>query len=117
MEEVLEIHETLIAEFGGPAGVRDLGALESALYRPRTGYYADLVEMAAALFESLLMNHPVVGNKRVAFFSVDVFLRINGAKISVKPKSAHKQIIRIIEEGENYKAKLEAFLRKSVYTL
>ena len=57
-DEVLEIHRSLLEHFGGPPGVRDLGLLESALYRPQTGYYDDLAEMAAALFESLIMNHP-----------------------------------------------------------
>ena len=41
-DEVLAIHSTLLERFGGPAGVRDFGLLESALYRPRTGHYADL---------------------------------------------------------------------------
>jgi len=57
-DEALAIHSTLLERFGGPAGVRDYGLLESALYRPQTGHYADLAEMAAALFESLIMNHP-----------------------------------------------------------
>ncbi|MEQ8689284.1 MAG: type II toxin-antitoxin system death-on-curing family toxin [Pseudomonadales bacterium] len=118
LEEVLEIHATLIAEFGAPPGVRDLGLLESALYRPRTGYYDDLVEMAAALFESLLMNHPFVdGNKRVAFFAVDIFLRINEAKVSVDAHVAHAEIISIIEHGEAIKSKLDSFLRKNVVSL
>ena len=73
-----------------PGGIRDRGLLESALYRPKTGYYTDLIEMAAALFESLMNNHPFVdGNKRVAFFSTDVFLRLNGYKMVVEPKEAH----------------------------
>jgi death on curing protein len=68
LEEALRIHEVLIREFGGAHGVRDLGLLESALLRPQTGYYADLIEEAAALWESLAMNHPFVdGNKRVAY--------------------------------------------------
>lgn len=118
LEEVLEVHEMLIAEFGGPAGVRDLGLLESALYRPRTGYYADLIEMAAALFESLLMNHPFIdGNKRVAFFAVDIFLRINNAKILIEADIAHNKIIKIIEHGEDVKSHLEAFLRTNVVSL
>jgi len=58
-DETLEIHRALLERFGGPEGVRDLGLLESALHRPGTGYYKDLAEMAAALFESLIMNHPV----------------------------------------------------------
>ena len=70
VDEVLALHERLVERFGGRRGIRDPGLLESALYRPQTGYYSDLAEMAAALFESLLMNHPFVdGNKRVAFFA------------------------------------------------
>ena len=53
-DETMAIHQGLIDRLGGLEGVRDLGLLESALYRPRTGYYEDLAEMAAALFESLL---------------------------------------------------------------
>lgn len=69
-DEVLAIHAALIRESGGPAGLRDPGLLESTLFRPRTGYYADPAQMAAALFESLSMNYPFVdGNKRVAFFA------------------------------------------------
>ena len=90
VDEVLEIHRALISRFGGADGLRDKGLLESALYRPQTGYYSDLVEMAAALFESLMNNHPFIDdNKRVAFFSTDVFLRLNGYKLAVKPKVAY----------------------------
>ena len=82
LEEVLAIQQRLIDRFGGVHGVRDRGLLESALFRPQTGYYAHLEEMAAALFESLLVNHAFVdGNKRVAFFATDVFLRLNGWKL------------------------------------
>ena len=81
-------------------GVRDLGLLESALHRPTTGYYGDLVEMAGALFESLLMNHPFVdGNKRVAFFAVDVFLRLNGYKMLVESKAAHAFLMELFSQG------------------
>jgi death-on-curing protein len=68
--------------------------------------------MAAALFESLLMNRPFVdGNKRVAFFAVDVFLRINGFHIAVEADDAHRTIIKIIEKGIGVKESLETFLR------
>jgi death-on-curing protein len=101
LDEVLEIHGALVKRFGGTRGVRDLGLLESALYRPRTGYYRDLSEMAAALFESLLMNHPFIdGNKRVAFFSADVFLRLNGWKLEVEPETAHRFLIGLLDRGE-----------------
>jgi len=98
VDEVLAIHAVLISQFGGPEGLRDPGLLESALFRPRTGYYADLAEMAAALFESLLMNHPFLdGNKRVAFFATDVFLRLNGFRFRVDPDEAHQFLIGLLE--------------------
>ena len=101
LDEVLAIHQRLIEQFGGPPGIRDPGLLESALFRPRSGYYEDLPSMAAALFESLLMNHPFVdGNKRVAFFAVDVFLRLNGWRLRVDPDEAHAHLIGLLERGE-----------------
>ena len=70
--------------------------LESALYRPKTGYYTDLIEMAAALFESLMNNHPFVdGNECVAFISADVFLRLNGYKMIVEPRAAHAFLMEL----------------------
>lgn len=100
-DEVVAIHQSLVARFGGPSEVRDLGVLESALFRPRTGYYEDIAEMAAALFESLLINRPFIdGNKRVAFFATDVFLRLNGWKLQVEPEEAHAFIIERLEAGQ-----------------
>jgi death-on-curing protein len=100
LDEVLAIHERALARFDGGTGVRDLGLLESALYRPRSGYYDDLAEMAAALFESLLMNHPFVdGNKRAAFFAADVFLRLNGWRLGVEPREAYSFLMQLFESG------------------
>jgi death-on-curing protein len=57
--------------------------------------------MATALFESLLMNHAFVdGNKRVAFFATDVFLRLNGFKLEVDPDEAHGFLIGLLERRE-----------------
>ena len=115
VDEVLAIHEELIARFGGSAGVRDHGLLESALYRPQTGYYADIVEMATAMFESFLMNHPFVdGNKRVAFFATDVFLRLNGWKLQVEPTDSHAFLIGLLEAGTADFEHLEPWIRRSV---
>jgi death-on-curing protein len=98
LDETIAIHERLIETFGGPAGIRDPGLLDSALHRPRSGYYSDLMVMAAALFESLLMNRPFVdGNKRVAFFATDVFLRLNGWRIVVDSDEAHRFLIGLLE--------------------
>lgn len=112
VDEALAIHERLIKRFGGSAGVRDLGLLESALYRPRTGYYRDLAEMAAALFESLLNNHPFLdGNKRVAFFATDVFLRLNGWKLEVEAEPTNEWLIGLLDSGEADFDHLLAWLR------
>lgn len=101
VDEALAIHAALVERFGGQAGIRDPGLLESALYRPQTGYYANLPEMAAALFESLLMNHPFVdGNKRVAFFATDVFLRINGFKLEVEDAEAYRFLVGLLEKNQ-----------------
>ncbi len=115
LDEAIYIHEQLIVNFGGAGGIRDAGLLESALYRPRTGYYADLVEMGAALFESLLMNYAFVdGNKRIAFFGVDTFLRINGFRIDVSAEEAHETLISMLESQTATKDNLEDFLRAFV---
>ena len=117
-DEVLEIHRALLERFGGLAGVRDLGLLESALYRPRTGYYADLTEMAAALFESLIMNHPFIdGNKRVAFFATDVFLRLNGYKLKVDARKAHRFLIGLLENDSCTFDKLLPWIRKHAVSI
>ena len=52
------MHVFLIDEFGGSAGIRDEGALAAAVMRPQLGYYGSLTEEAAALMESLAVNHP-----------------------------------------------------------
>lgn len=108
----------LIERSGGPDGIRDLGLLESALSRPQTGYYQDVIGMAAALFESLLMNRPFVdGNKCAAFFCVDVFLRMNGWRVDVDPDPAHAMIIGLLQRGEGSFARLDSWLRESIISL
>ena len=115
VDEVLAIHDVLVTTFGGPQGVRDAGLLESALFRPQTGYYEDLAGVATALFESLLMNHPFIdGNKRVAFFATDVFLRLNGWKLRVDPDKAHRFLIRLLEEGKCDFDHLLPWIRRSL---
>jgi death-on-curing protein len=118
VEEALHIHESLIERFGGEPGVRDPGLLESALFRPRTGYYADLAEMAAALFESLLINHPFVdGNKRAAFFATDVFLRLNGYRLEVEAGEAATLLEDALAEGTADYAHLLPWIRGALREL
>ncbi len=84
VREVLRLHDDQLLRHGGGSGVRDPGQLESALFRPQTGYYADLIAEAAALWESLSQNHPFIdGNKRTALSSLLMFLNLNGLDIAL----------------------------------
>lgn len=71
--------------------------------------------MAAALFESLLMNHPFIdGNERVAFFATDVFLRFNGWRISVDATATHRFLIGLLARREADYDRLVVWIRASV---
>ena len=95
LQETLELHDQLILRFGGSKGVRDPGLLESALVRPQTGYYDTLSMQAAALLQSLCQNHCFVdGNKRVAFATTAIFLRMNGYRLSVKPDDGESFLVQ-----------------------
>lgn len=100
MAETLELHTQLIGRFGGKDGVRDLGLLESALMRPQTGYYKTLSLEAAALLQSLCQNHSFIdGNKRVAFATTAIFLRMNGYRLKMNPDLGEKFLIeRVIKK-------------------
>ena len=111
--DVLGMHTVLIQRFGGAFGVRDPGALEAALFRPQTGYYKDIVAEAAALMESLAINHPFIdGNKRIAFAAVDVFLRINGWQLKRMPMDIHAEMLQMLESGTFDLVHLDTWLRE-----
>jgi len=113
LDEALYLHKILLAAFGGASGVRDLGLLESALLRPQTGYYSDLIEEAAALWESLAMNHPFVdGNKRVAYACVEMFLQLNGADINAGNDVIERFIYSHLEAGTFRKDVIEDWLNQ-----
>lgn len=115
VDEVLAIQARLIDRFGGQQGIRDQGLLESALFRPQTGYYIHLEEMAAALFESLLFNHAFVdGNKRAAFFAADVFLRLNGWKLRVTADEGEKFIVGLLEDNDRAFDRIVSWIRESM---
>jgi len=98
--DALFFHKHLIERYGGAPGIRDVGALESALHRPQTGYYETFIHEAAALCESLVQNHPFVdGNKRVAFAVVDVFLRINGYTITASSTAIYGHVMKLLRES------------------
>jgi len=113
LEEVLRIHDVLIETFGGAPGVRDLGLIESALLRPQTGYYADIIEEAAAMWESLAMNHGFIdGNKRVAYACLEIFLASNGVTIAATNDELIAFIYEHLEAGTFRKDVLEHWLNR-----
>ena len=113
--EVMAIHADQIERYGGLHGVRDLGLLESALYRPQTGYYADIIEEASALWESLAQNHPFLdGNKRTAFAAAYTFLAINGFQITSDSGKAFIFISGLYAERDFAFVKLVPWLRENV---
>jgi death on curing protein len=110
--EVYRMQHRLIDLFGGLHGVRDTGAIEAAVFRPQTGYYDSVEEEAAALMESLGMNHGFVdGNKRIAFTAADVFLRRNGFYLEVGADEGHRFIEGSLERREFRFAKILEWIR------
>ena len=100
-ETVLEIHEELVARYGGSQGIRDLGLVDSAVARPRAGFgdfeaYPDLFIKAAVLGHSLLKNHPFVdGNKRTAVAAMELLLEENGYELRVPKNSLYRLALDI----------------------
>ena len=118
LEELLVMHQHLIDEFGGSHGLRDQNALEAAAMRPQTGYYKDIFEEAAALMESLAMNHPFIdGNKRMAFFAADTFLRMNGYYIDCDDQEAYNYFMSLFESSSFEFEKLSVWIRQNSKSL
>ena len=98
LEEALYLHALLIEKFGGSPGILDLGLLESALSRPRSGYYKTLSEQAAALMHSVSQNHAFAdGNKRMALALTAVFLAMNGFDLRCSADNAEKLILEVAQ--------------------
>lgn len=112
--EAVAIHTKQILTFGGAAGLRDQGLLESALARPRNawGYGTrDLAALAAAAPWGILHNHPFIdGNKRVGFVTLLLFLRKNG--VPFRPSQAESVwIIRSVAAGETSEQAFARWIR------
>jgi len=113
--EVLAMHADQIERYGGSQGVRDPGLLEAALFRPQTGYYADLIEETAALWESMSQNHPFIdGNKRTAFAATYTFLAINGARLTAEALETQDFVLALYERNQFTFDNLEPWLRAHV---
>ena len=119
IEQVLELHADAIREYGGDAGIRDRGLLESAVAQPKSTYggeylHADIAEMAAAYVYHLAMNHALVdGNKRIAAYAAGVFLDLNGYSLACD-ESQYEELILAVARGECAKAGVADFFRAQV---
>lgn len=111
---VLAIHESQLRKFGGPAGVRDHGVLESALGRPRNKWVyeqAELPELAAAYAFGIARNHAFVdGNKRAALLAMVTFLGLNGIEFRA-PEAEAVVMIRDLAAGSVAEEGLTRWIR------
>ena len=100
-QEVLEIHQVLIREFGGSQGVRDENGLKSALERPFSGFgetefYPNPEEKASAILESIVKNHPFVdGNKRTGYVLMRLVLMNFGKDIQATQGEKYDFVIAV----------------------
>ncbi len=101
LNEVLTLHDRLIAQTGGSFGVRDIGRLESSLAQPRMTFdgvelYPTLVEKAATLGFSIIQNHPFLdGNKRTGHAAMEIFLFLNGFEIRSSTDEQEKVVLQV----------------------
>jgi death-on-curing protein len=100
-QEILELHELSIIDFGGSHGIRDIDMLQSAVERPSatfdsTELYTTPIQKAAAIFESIIKNHPFVdGNKRTAWLACFTMLRLYEYKLFVSQTDAYNFVIEV----------------------
>lgn len=117
LDDALHIHANQIELYGGTLGVRDMGALMSALHVPRSGidghfFHGDLFAMAAAYLYHIVKNHPFIdGNKRAGFASALAFLDVNGWEV-IAPDSLAGFVLDVIS-GKRDKADVAQFFRES----
>jgi death-on-curing protein len=114
--DVMKIHQLLIEEFGGSLGLRDSNGLEAALNRPKATFegkelYPRPIDKAAALLESILINHPFIdGNKRVGYVLMRLFLLNNNLDIEASEDWKYNFVISITTgklKGQEIKKELE----------
>ena len=122
LAEVVELHRHLLQANGGAPGIRDFGALESAIAQPRATFagvdlYPTLVEKAAALAFSLVQNHPFVdGNKRVGHAAMETFLILNGSEIGA-PVDDQERLVLDLAAGRIGRDDLTDWLRQHLNPL
>ncbi len=120
--QVIRLHEALLHHSGGLDGIRDMGALESAIAQPMMAFggedlYPTLIEKVAAIGFSLIMNHPFNdGNKRIGHAAMEAMLELNGHRIDAPTDDAEHMILAIAA-GEASREELVEWLRKFTVAL
>lgn len=115
--QILYLHKRVLEVSGGSHGLRDMGMLESAVYRPQASFggtdlYPDVFAKAAALGHSLIKNHPFVdGNKRTGFEAMRLFLRINGRDLKASEKEKFDFVLKIASDPETDEHRIAEWLR------
>lgn len=116
--QVIAIHDQLIKRFGGSQGIRDLSLIKSAVGRPQASFggedmYKTVFDKAGSLFHSILKNHPFVdGNKRTAYSSAALFLKINGYKLTNVHNEAVEFSVRVETEDLTV-SEISSWLKKN----
>jgi death-on-curing protein len=114
--DVLAIHDLMLADYGGAAGVRDENMLESALAKPRNLFAYEkptTAEMAAAYASGIVKNHPFVdGNKRTGFMTAMAFMELNGLEFIATESDAVIQTLALAA-GALDEAGYAAWLKKN----
>lgn len=117
--EIIALHRAVLNQTGGATGIRDLGALESALAQPRatfggTDLHVTVVQKAAALGLSLTLNHPFVdGNKRAAHAAMEVFLMLNGLEL-IGTVDEHERLMLDLADGHISREQLATWIEQRV---
>lgn len=118
--EVLLIHADQLERYGGAAGIKDIGLLQSAAAMPRAGIadwylHEDVFEMAAAYLYYIVRGHPFIdGNKQTGAVAAPVFLAMNDIEISVD-EDRLEATVRSVAEGNATKADVAAFFREGMH--
>jgi death on curing protein len=122
LAEVVELHRRLLQATGGAPGIRDLGALESAVLQPKATFgsadlYPTLIDKAAALCFARIQDHPFVdGNKRVGHAAMETFFILNGAEIDASVDDQERLILDLAA-GRIDRAHLIDWLRQHLTPL
>lgn len=119
LDQLIAIHDSMIEEYGGSFGIRDLGLIQSALARPQSSFdgddlYSDIFSKAASLFHSLIFNHAFVdGNKRASMTATARFLYLNGYELDVTQKEFVAFPLRVENTHPSFEEILAWFKKNS----